>query len=206
MGRPPRDQGPSAGTRLEAAFFDELAKTPFQRVTISAIVRSAGLNRNSFYYHFTDLDDLARSAVAHLLNSEIPRLIASGLALDSERFDSALATTFQSDNITRALAVIGPNSTTELRDALKAAVIDLWLDAFRLRRSDLTEHETATMHFVLAGSLELLTKAATPGPADLGGAPQTLERIRNLRGLPVVQASGRIMSETLGAAAARRGA
>lgn len=204
MGRPPRGQGLPASERLEAAFFDELGRTPFQRLTISAVVRSAGVNRNSFYYHFADLDDLARKAVAHQLNSEIPRLVASGLALDSAQFDGLLSEAVGRGSFNRILAVAGPNSTAELRDVVKAAIADLWLGAFRLERSDLTETELATMQFVLSGSLEVLTKSTALWPSGGGGAPSAVERLRILRTLPIVQASSRIMTRTLEAAAERR--
>src|SRR5699024_9377466 len=87
MGRPRNDGGPTAPQRLEAAFFDLLSATPYQDVTISALVREAGVNRNSFYYHYTDLDDLARSATDNVVLSEIAHLIASGLSPASEQVD-----------------------------------------------------------------------------------------------------------------------
>lgn len=203
MGRPRSDQGPAAVTRLETAFFDELRTTPFQELTISAIVRSAGVNRNSFYYHYADLDDLAHSAVSGLLISEIPRLIASGFAPESEQFDQLLIDAVEDGNLMRMLIITGPNSTSLLRDILKDAVIDLWLDVFQLERSDLNVQEISTVHFVLAGGLELLAKAATRDPLDTIEAPDMLEALEAIRGLPIVQAIIRITADSLNAAAAR---
>src|SRR5690606_40839879 len=93
MGRPRNDGGPTAPQRLEAAFFDLLSATPYQDVTISALVREAGVNRNSFYYHYTDLDDLARSATDNVVLSEIAHLIAKiGRASCRERVETTVVT------------------------------------------------------------------------------------------------------------------
>ncbi|MCD8199877.1 MAG: TetR family transcriptional regulator, partial [Coriobacteriaceae bacterium] len=68
MARPRKEQdGPSALERMEEAFWEELEEKPYAKITVTDIVKKAQVNRNAFYYHHDDLDDLAHKAVSNLL-------------------------------------------------------------------------------------------------------------------------------------------
>lgn len=47
---------------LEASFKKLLLKKPINKITINEITEDCGVNRMTFYYHFTDIYDLARWA------------------------------------------------------------------------------------------------------------------------------------------------
>ena len=55
------------------AFWRCLGKTSYDKLTVAQIVREAGLNRNSFYYHFEDIDSMSRSVVAEVLDRDFLR-------------------------------------------------------------------------------------------------------------------------------------
>ena len=64
MPRPRRDSEIlPAKERLENAFWTLLADRPFGKITVTDVVREARVNRNSFYYHFSGLPELADSAI-----------------------------------------------------------------------------------------------------------------------------------------------
>lgn len=46
-------------TSLARALKQELAAAPLDRVTVSGLVRRVGITRQAFYYHFSDVTDLA---------------------------------------------------------------------------------------------------------------------------------------------------
>ena len=46
-----------AKERLENAFWELLADRDYRKITVTDVVREAGVNRNSFYYHFSSLPD-----------------------------------------------------------------------------------------------------------------------------------------------------
>ncbi|WRS29227.1 TetR/AcrR family transcriptional regulator [Actinomycetaceae bacterium MB13-C1-2] len=188
MGRPPKDAGPSATTRMEEAFFELLQQISFEKITVRMVVTTAAVNRNSFYYHYSNLTELARSAVENLLIPEIPRALASGFALDSEPFDRLLATRDGYTKMLSVLAVIGPNSTVELRDMLKEAVVDVWLEVFSLDRADLSEEAAYTYQFALGGIFELMGKNVRDNP---------IEDLRRMRGLPILNSCVRVVTHTL---------
>ncbi|CAG7608854.1 TetR/AcrR family transcriptional regulator [Leucobacter soli] len=194
MPRPKNDGSPAADERLEAAFFDALREMPFDRITVSNIVKRAGLNRNSFYYHFSDLEDLAHSAVQRILVPEIPQLIASGFRPDSERFQLMLADLAGREGIDRMLLVIGPHSTPKLRSIMQDAVMGMWLESFHLSQEDIGEEGLTTVRFVLGGMFEVLGRTATDG---------FIERLDTVRKMPIVQACATVMTTTFKAAAVR---
>ena len=194
MGRPRKDGQDSAVSRMEAAFFRVMEETPFGKLTVRAVVTEAGVNRNSFYYHYAGIDDLARSAVANLLVPEIPRMILRGLGPGSEQVVQVLEGVHGDDRLRKLFILIGPNSTSALRAMLKDAVLDLWLQTFEVERGDLTPEESATVDFLLAGALELV------GQVKQSDARAALSRLSSI---PIVQESMRIAVLTLKAAGTR---
>lgn len=49
---------PDAKTALARALRDALTTTPLSKVTVSGLTRAAGVTRQAFYYHFSDIRDL----------------------------------------------------------------------------------------------------------------------------------------------------
>ena len=39
-------------------FIEQLEKKPFDKITVKDIVESCGINRNTFYYYYSDIYDL----------------------------------------------------------------------------------------------------------------------------------------------------
>ena len=77
MPRPRRDSEIlPAKERLENAFWELLAERNYHKITVTDIVRVADVNRNSFYYHFSGLPELADSAILQAVeNTPIPTSI-----------------------------------------------------------------------------------------------------------------------------------
>lgn len=70
MPRPRRDpEVLPAQQRLENAFWALLRERPYGKITVTDIVREAGVNRNSFYYHFSGLPELADATIMHAVES-----------------------------------------------------------------------------------------------------------------------------------------
>lgn len=63
MARPRKDaEGPGARERIMNAFWDLLAQMPRSAITVGTVVEAARCNRGTFYYYFSDLDELAETA------------------------------------------------------------------------------------------------------------------------------------------------
>lgn len=196
MPRPRQEEGPPANERLERVFFEQLKTTPFSKMTVSGIVKAAGVNRNSFYYHFTDLDDLAESAVAHLLVTDIPRLIAEGFSVESAQVSSAIEQAIRDKTFSRLITVVGPHSTDKLKAMLKATIVDSWLAVYGLEEDDLDDNAWVTMRFVLGGMFEVLS---TVELNDLKSA------MVSIRKAPIRELASRMLADTLREVAVRAG-
>ena len=70
---------PDAKERLARALRDALTTVPLSKVTVSGITRTAGVTRQAFYYHFSDIRDLtvwvfkrevADQIIAHATNED----------------------------------------------------------------------------------------------------------------------------------------
>ena len=77
MARPKYETGDvQARERLADAFWNLLEGEPYTQMSAREVCRKAGLNKNTFYYHFSDLDELADEAVARALPVELALGIA----------------------------------------------------------------------------------------------------------------------------------
>jgi AcrR family transcriptional regulator len=59
---------------MENAFWELLEKNPYEKITVTDIVEHAGVNRNSFYYHYNKLDTLAQTAIRNCVNDIVKTL------------------------------------------------------------------------------------------------------------------------------------
>ncbi|MBQ9007014.1 MAG: TetR/AcrR family transcriptional regulator C-terminal domain-containing protein [Atopobiaceae bacterium] len=57
---------------LSEAFSELLKEKPFEQITVTDITRKAGVNRQTFYYHFRDLYDLIAFSVKQHIHAILP--------------------------------------------------------------------------------------------------------------------------------------
>lgn len=86
MARPPKNaEGPSATERMELAFWDCMKEMPFSEITVRDIVSRAKVNRNSYYYHYDSMWDLAQASVEHADFAAVARVLLEGFVTDEAR-------------------------------------------------------------------------------------------------------------------------
>ena len=72
MARPRKAQEELKATvKIEGAFWRLLETQSFSEITVRLISQESGTNRNSFYYHYTDINDLAYKAFRNNANKEV---------------------------------------------------------------------------------------------------------------------------------------
>lgn len=177
MPRPRRDSEIlPAKERLENAFWDLLYEREYRKITVTDIVREAQVNRNSFYYHFGSLAELADSAILCEVEQASANKVtlendveSSGEADDPDTFDAArerlkarlsdiLQSNEQCEHINRLALIVGPHSGLELVESLRdfcrmslAGALQLDLDHLDLR-NDLA------LEFAVGGVLSILRR------------------------------------------------
>ena len=112
-----------AKERLENAFWELLADRDYRKITVTDVVSEAGVNRNSFYYHFSGLPELADSAILHQVESipinRTPDPNGNPEEQWRERITATLANPEQRQRLDRLALLAGPHSTLELTESLR---------------------------------------------------------------------------------------
>ncbi len=123
MPRPRRDgDTPPAIQRMIDAFWQLLSRTEYHNITVTDIVHEAGVNRNSFYYHFSKLSELADAAILAEVNrspltSESPNLDDSSQEW-RDRFTEMLLDPSETQRLDRLALLASANSSPELVKSL----------------------------------------------------------------------------------------
>ena len=159
-----RQDDETAREKLVQAFWDGIGDMPFHKLTVSEVVRRAGLNRNSFYYHFADIDDMAEKVVEETLMSDLPGILVSelnhrvGVVVDSLLVDKNIRKRFD-----RVCLLAGKNSSPRLQEMLKTAIADNWKNYLSIETGKLSYEDQLVFEFCLGGVFSLLAFRADNG-------------------------------------------
>ncbi|NEG69797.1 TetR/AcrR family transcriptional regulator [Bifidobacterium choloepi] len=166
MPRPRRDSEIlPAKDRLENAFWELLADREFHRITVTDVVREADVNRNSFYYHFSGLPELADSAILHeVQNIPTPAPPQPDLDPDEEwmRYCSALlADPDQRQRLDRLALLAGPHSSPDLQESLHDFVRMTLMSILDLDSAHVDVKTSLLINFTIGGLLSVLQQWPT---------------------------------------------
>ena len=164
MARPHYQAGEqTAREKLVQAFWECLHEMSFDKMTIATVVKRADVNRNTFYYHYQDLEELAREAVG---NTALDPLFIRMLLMrfvqgaGSELFEQIPD---WEQRVDRVCLLAGKHSSPELRDLLRQAVLSAWSSAigFSLEKQDLEGR--LALEFLIGGFLSVIAYRADTG-------------------------------------------
>lgn len=152
MARPPKNAaGPSATERMEMAFWDCLKEMPFSEITVRDIVTRAKVNRNSYYYHYESMWDLAQASIEHA------KFAALALALLGDApADDADAANQADAGFDHLRALASENGNQRLLEGAKQMVVGEWLAAFELDPETLPQGLRSSIDFMFGGLTALL--------------------------------------------------
>ena len=152
MARPPKNAaGPSATERMEMAFWDCLKEMPFSEITVRDIVTRAKVNRNSYYYHYESMWDLAQASIEHAKFAALALALLGDAPADDA--DAAKQADAGFDHL-RALA--SENGNQRLLEGAKQMVVGEWLAAFELDPETLPQGLRSSIDFMFGGLTALL--------------------------------------------------
>lgn len=124
MPRPRRDSNiPPARERMESAFWGLLADREYRRITVTDIVHRAKVNRNSFYYHFSGLPELADAAILNEVRTapliqEAPDPTVDPQEQWRKRITHFMNSPREQQRLDRLALLAGPHSSPELVESL----------------------------------------------------------------------------------------
>lgn len=163
MPRPRRDSEIlPAKDRLENAFWELLAEREYNKITVTDIVRTADVNRNSFYYHFSGLPELADSAILHAVeNTPMPGVPGRDFDPDTEwrkHVTALLRDPEQRQRLDRLALLAGPHSSSELVSSLKEFGRLTMISVLGLDADNLDLKTDLMLDFTVGGMLAVLQR------------------------------------------------
>ena len=163
MPRPRRDSEIlPAKDRLENAFWELLSEREYNKITVTDIVRTADVNRNSFYYHFSGLPELADSAILHAVeNTPMPGVPGRDFDPDTEwrkHVTALLRDPEQRQRLDRLALLAGPHSSSELVSSLKEFGRLTMISVLGLDADNLDLRTDLMLDFTVGGMLAVLQR------------------------------------------------
>lgn len=157
MARPRRDSGiRPARERIADAFWDLLAQMPYRDITMKAVATRAGVNHNTFYYHFANLEALTEQMIDENFMADMPVRMLGAAAKPSDILDEVVKSPEAYRRFERMCLLVGPHSTQKLVERLKCQTRDFWLETFGIDPACLSLADEVTLEFVIGGILSLL--------------------------------------------------
>jgi AcrR family transcriptional regulator len=178
MARPKADSNtPSARERIETAFWDMLASVPFSQITVSAISSKAGVNHNTFYYHFSSIEDLAEKVFVDNMLPELPQLMLPVLSGDRSSADRPeggdVPDAARVSAHFRRARLYASSGSALLIGILRDSIAKLWLDAAGLEDSQLNASERDQLAFIFGGIVSMIAEMGDE--ADVGRMEKLVE-------------------------------
>lgn len=175
MGRPKKSAtGEMATVKLENAFWSLLETERYSDITVLRITQEAGTNRNSFYYHYQDIDDLALRAFQNNIDNEVSRALVS-----------ALMSAFQEDRPTpvfdlsvlpysKRIMLCARSDSPYLRKLVSDLLMATWFEFLSIEEGLLTEEEKLQVKFIAAGLVSVLgSEEVRDNPLAMSALSQT---------------------------------
>lgn len=159
MGRPRYEMGDAtARDRIVAAWWSMLARVPLQDLTVRGVSSEAGVNHNTFYRHFENIEDLAKEAFNELVLTHVPEILLCGNG------GIPILSPSQLDNLGKARLYASSKSTL-LEGILCDGLENAWLCAAGVGREDLTNEQKMDCDVIFNGFVHALASEEF----DVGG-------------------------------------
>lgn len=177
MARPKKsDRDAMATVRIEDAFWKLLGEMSYSDITVLRVSQESGANRNSFYYHYRDIDDLARSAFLNNVDSEVSRGLLSALLPGSEDKESSPVPAFGTELLTHSerIMLCAGSDSLFLNRLVKDLLIRVWFDALKIDASALSPEENLQVSFIFSGLVSVLgSREVKDSPLIMTGLSKT---------------------------------
>ena len=171
MPRPKKsDTNGAAAIKIENAFWDLLKTERYADITVLRVSQEAGVNRNSFYYHYRDIDNLAYLAVKHNAEHEVSRAWIAGLLAAFQGNGAWPAVTADAAILPHAERIIlcARSDSSYLKQLITDFLQEVWFDFFSIDKERLSTVEKLQADFVFAGLI------ATLGSREIQESPASM--------------------------------
>jgi AcrR family transcriptional regulator len=151
----------TARERLVEAFWSCLSDAQQKRLTVAGISKAAGVNHNTFYYHFENIEQMAMQLMHENAFVELAEQILTSTqrgTLEIHEWE------LPSDAAVRLshFSILARNGSPELIALLKGTLENTWLDVIGRAEEDLSESDHLKLSFLSGGIISLLSSMREP--------------------------------------------
>lgn len=179
MARPKKDNNkPSVRQKISTSFWKILAEGSYTDITIKRLALEAGVNHKSIYYHFKNIDAMAKE-----LFYENAEEITSGAILGVNPFMVLFNNIYDFQKIVaenpEILAHVARarlytrNDSAYLNSIFRTFIRTTWLNMLEIKEEDLSQNERADLNFIMAGIVAIIGQSEL---SDLAHWPQVYNR------------------------------
>ncbi len=190
MARPRKSEHSKLATvKIENAFWKLLETEKYSDITVLRISQESGVNRNSFYYHYKDMDDLAYQAFKNNAQNEASRMLISKLLslLQAEDGKSEPSPDISILPHSKRIMLCARSDSPHLNQLVSEFLKEIWLDSFSIKEELLTLEEKLQINFIFAGVI------ATLGSQEIKDSPfLMLNLARSELGKPILSTMTKI--------------
>lgn len=157
MARPRKsDRDEMATVKIENAFWSLLETERYSDITVLRVSQEAGINRNSFYYHYKDIDDLAYKAFAGNADNEVSRTLISALLSSFQEGRSTLVFDMSILPHTKRIMLCAGSDSPYLNRLVNDLMKKEWFNSMSIKEELLSTDERMQMRFISAGMAAVL--------------------------------------------------
>lgn len=154
MARPRQSENAiTARERVEEAFWSLLASNNYSKISIKMLAAEAKVNHNSIYYHYENIDEIAKSAFNNVIIQDLKPIMAVDIKELWQVFLIA-----QSDYQSRfeKIRLFASSGSDYLQSLLKNGLIDAWLSQTGKCLNDLSLKDRLELDFIFSGIMAML--------------------------------------------------
>lgn len=132
MSRPRYEPGSKmARERIVDSFWKLLSCKPYEKLSVRELIRAAEVNKNTFYHHFENIDDLAQQAIDEALPKELGRFFLESGGASRESIIPFMDTPDAAIRFDRVKIMLSDNGVA-LQGRIKQKVLEAWQEVLGL--------------------------------------------------------------------------
>ena len=159
MARPKKSNTEEMATvKIENAFWKLLETEKYSEISVLRICQESGVNRNSFYYHYKDIDDLASTAFKNNAADDVSEALFSVL-LSSFRGSAATSEAGVDPAIlphSKKIMLCASSNSVFLNRLVRDLLKQIWFDTLHINADDLSLIDELQVDFIFFGLTSIL--------------------------------------------------
>lgn len=162
MPRPKKSERDEMATvKIENAFWSLLETERYSDITVLRISQEAGTNRNSFYYHYKDIDNLAYKAFMSNAGNDVSKTLITALLSAFQEGHSALVFDMSILPHTKRIMLCAGSDSPYLNRLVNDLLKTIWFDSMSIKEESLSVDEKIQVCFIFAGLVAVLGSQET---------------------------------------------